>query len=108
MVHHLVSAWQRLVALVRRRRIADEIDDEITFHVAMRRQELERGGVPPAEADRRARRQFGNVTRLREDTQETWTFPAFESLVQDVRIGAARAGSFHGKGGLPVSASGTT
>ncbi len=87
MMHHLVSVWQRLVALARRRRIADEIDDEIAFHVAMRRDELERGGVPPAEADRRARRQFGNVTRLREDTQETWTFPAFESLVRDVRIG---------------------
>ena len=68
MIHHLVSVWQRLVALVRRGRIGEEIDDEIAFHVAMRREELERGGVPPAEAERRARRQFGNVARLREDT----------------------------------------
>ena len=87
MWHHLISVWQRLVALVRRRRIADEIDDEIAFHLAMRRDELERGGVPPAEADRRARRQFGNVTRLGEDMRETWTFPTLESLVQDLRIG---------------------
>ncbi len=87
MWHHLISVWQRLVALVRRRRIADEIDDEIAFHIAMRRDELERGGVSPAEADRRARRQFGNVTRLGEDMRETWTFPTLESLVQDLRIG---------------------
>jgi len=39
MWHHLISVWQRLVALVRRRRIADEIDDEIAFHIAMRRDE---------------------------------------------------------------------
>ena len=87
MLHSLVGVWQRLLALVRRGRIGEEIDDEIAFHIAMRRDELEHEGVPTTEADRQARRQFGNVTRLREDTHETWTFPAFESLVQDVRIG---------------------
>ena len=48
MVHHLVSAGQRLVALVRRRRIARDVDDEIAFHIAMRREQLEQDGVPPS------------------------------------------------------------
>ena len=86
MLHHLVSVWRRLVALIRRRRIAHEIDDEIAFHLAMRRDELERGGVRPAEAEQRARRQFGNLTRLREDTRERWTFLSFEGVTQDVRF----------------------
>ena len=86
MMHQVVSAWMRLVALFSRRRIARDVDAEIAFHVAMRREQLERDGTPPADADRLARRQFGNVTRLREDTREMWTFPSLESVVQDVRF----------------------
>ena len=86
MIHQAVSVWQRLVALVRGRRIAEDVENEIAFHIVMRREQLEHDGATPAEAERLARRQFGNVTRLREDTQEMWTFPLFEGLLQDVRF----------------------
>ena len=86
MKHRLVSVWRRLVSLLRRGRIADDVDDEIAFHIAMRREQLERDGAAPAEAERLARCQFGNVTRVREDTYEMWTFPWVESVGQDVRF----------------------
>ena len=83
-VHTVIGAWHRVVAIARRRQVARDVDDEIAFHMLLRRESLERDGTPPAEAARLARRQFGNVTRLREDTRDMWTFPSFESIVKDV------------------------
>src|SRR5258706_3833156 len=31
---------------------------------------------------------FGNVTRVREQSRETWSFPVMQSILQDVRYGA--------------------
>ena len=83
-VHAVLGTWHRLVSLLRRHRIADEVDDEVRFHMEMQREQLERGGMSPTKAARAARRQFGNVTRLREETRAVWTFPSAESVVQDL------------------------
>ena len=85
-LHDLVSAWRRLTALFGRGRVADEVDDEVRFHMEMRREQLERDGATPADAMRAARRDFGNVTRLREETTAMWTFPSVESVAKDVRF----------------------
>src|SRR4029434_5719643 len=50
-----------------------------------REAEHERAGLPPEIARRTAARQFGNVTALKEQTRDMWTFPSFESLVRDLR-----------------------
>jgi predicted permease len=84
-VHDGISWWNRLRTLVRPGRRARDIDDEIAFHLAMRQAEHERNGVDPEMARRTAARQFGNVTTLKEQTRDMWTFPSFESLVQDLR-----------------------
>ena len=84
-LHDAISWWSRLWTLVRRGRRAREIDDEIAFHLAMRQAEHERAGLPPEIARRTAARQFGNVTALKEQTRDMWTFPSFESLVRDLR-----------------------
>jgi predicted permease len=84
-VHDAISWWSRLLTLVRRGRRARDIDDEIAFHLAMRQAEHERAGLPPEIARRTAARQFGNVTALKEQTRDMWTFPSFESLVRDLR-----------------------
>ena len=83
--HDLSSAWHRIHALFGRRRRARDIDDELRFHVAMRQAEHQRAGHDADEAARAARRQFGNNTALKEQTNDMWTFPSFESLVQDTR-----------------------
>lgn len=81
MVEHVSSLWLRLKALVNRRRLNRDLDDELAFHLAMRTQMY---GADPA-AQTRARRQFGNATRIRETCRELWTFAPLEMLWQDLR-----------------------
>jgi predicted permease len=83
-VHDAIGWWNRLLTLVRRGRRDGDIDDEIAFHLAMRQAEHERDGLAPEIARRTAARQFGNVTALKEQTRDMWTFPSFESFVQDL------------------------
>ena len=84
-VHDAIGWGNRLLALLRPRRRGGDIDDEIAFHLAMRQAEHERDGLAPEIARRTAARQFGNVTALKEQTRDMWTFPSFESLMQDLR-----------------------
>ena len=72
----------------RRSRLDDELREEIETHIALRHQQLIAEGLPPSEALARARQHFGNVTRIREDSRAMWSFPAMESIVQDLRYGA--------------------
>ncbi|MGD0220837.1 MAG: ABC transporter permease [Terriglobia bacterium] len=80
--------WLRVKALVRRRELDRDLDDELQFHLAMREQKLREQGVAAEEAPYAARRQFGNVTGLKETSRELWGFRGFEILLQDVRYGA--------------------
>jgi predicted permease len=78
---------RRLGAWWRRDRLQSELDEEIAAHIDERRQELVEAGANPADAEREARRRFGNVTKLREEARETWGFPTLESFLHDVRLG---------------------
>src|SRR4029453_9949805 len=80
------SMWHRLVALVQRRRLERDLEDEVAFHLAMREADLRAGGAPDPAAREMARRRFGNVTHLKEQTRDMWLFPSLESIVQDVRF----------------------
>jgi hypothetical protein len=77
--------YRRLLALVRRRRLERDLDDEIAFHLAMREAEHQRSGLTPREAEISARRQFGNPALLKEQTRDTWLFSSFDSWLQDWR-----------------------
>jgi predicted permease len=77
--------WHRLIAIVRRRRLDRDLDDELSFHLAMREADCRTDGLSVEAAREEARRRFGNVTHLKEQTREMWTFPSFESFRQDVR-----------------------
>ncbi|HYM25901.1 MAG TPA: ABC transporter permease, partial [Vicinamibacterales bacterium] len=75
----------RLLAIVRRRRLDRDLDDELAFHLAMREADARTAGLPPELARREARRRFGNVTHLREQTRDLWTFQPLERFLQDIR-----------------------
>jgi putative ABC transport system permease protein len=77
--------WHRLVAIVRRRRLDRDLDDELAFHFAMREADYRTDGLSADAAREEARRQFGNVTHLKEQTRDMWTFPSLESFRQDIR-----------------------
>ena len=80
------SIWHRLLVLVRRRRLERDLDDELAFHLAMREADLRADGLSDEGARETARRRFGNVTLLKEQTRDMWLFPSVESVVQDVRF----------------------
>ena len=79
--------WLRMKALVKRRQLDRDLDDEIAFHLAMREEKLAAGSSGFDDARYSARRRFGNTTSLKEVTREMWTFASLETLWQDVRYG---------------------
>jgi len=85
-MRRLGAFYRRLLGLLRRRRLERDLDDELAFHLAMREADHRESGLPPDGARVAARRQFGSVTLLKEQARDTWTFPSFESWLQDVRF----------------------
>lgn len=72
-----------------RNRAADEADlaEEMRAHLAIEtRQRMERG-LSPGEAEREARRAFGSLSAIREETRETWGWAGFQRLLDDCRFG---------------------
>ena len=71
----------------RRKRMLESLDNDIREHIAQRTQENIDRGMSPEEARFAALRMFGNVTRVKEDTREIWSFVWLEELLQDIRYG---------------------
>jgi len=81
--------WSKVTrALGRRWNLADELQQEMDAHLQFLMDENLERGMRPEDARAVARREFGNMTRVRERSYHSWQFPAFESLVQDVRYAA--------------------
>jgi predicted permease len=70
------------------RRREHELDDELEAHLAIEVQRLVDLGMDPAAARAAARKDFGNVLQVREDTRRTWRlFPPLSSWWLDVKLG---------------------
>lgn len=80
----IVRFFKKLGFLVTRERFHSELEEEMAFHREQHENALQAEGVAPEEARYAAKRQFGNTTRMIEDSLETVGFP-FETAVQDVR-----------------------
>jgi hypothetical protein len=80
------SVYRRLLLLIRRRQLKRDLDDELTFHLAMREAEYRQAGMTPEEARVAARRRFGPVAVLKDLAQDAWSFPWLVSSMQDVRF----------------------
>ena len=72
--------------LFSRERFASELDEEMAFHREQVEKELVAEGMAPEAARYAAMRQFGNATKLREQSHEVVSFRA-ETVVQDLRFG---------------------
>src|SRR5215471_8512185 len=62
-----------------------ELEEEIASHLRLAIADRMERGESLEEATRAARRQFGNVTVIKEATRDTWGWVALEQLAQDVR-----------------------
>ena len=62
----------RFKQLLLRRRLYDDLDQEIAVHLEERTAELLADGMPAKEAAAAARREFGNVGLITETAREAW------------------------------------
>jgi predicted permease len=82
--------------LFRRDRFERDMAEEMRFHMQTYADDLRRAGVAPAEADRRARLEFGAVESLREDCRQARGLQLFDELRQDLRYAARQLGKAPG------------
>jgi predicted permease len=77
---------KKLSILFGQERFSSELDEEMAFHREQVEKDLIADGMTPEAAHYAARRQFGNATKLREQSHEAVYFRA-ETVAQDLRFG---------------------
>ncbi len=85
MTHYLRTLLTRLRGLFGYRGTERELNDEIETHMRLLAERYVRQGMSEAEAAQAARRQFGNVTLLKEVNREMRGIRFIETIFQDVR-----------------------
>jgi predicted permease len=83
-----MKLWAKTKALLKRKQLDRDLEDELAFHLAMREAKNRERGIKEGEARYTARRQFGNVTRIKEACREAWSFVSLETTWRDLRYGA--------------------
>ena len=80
----------RLAVAFWRSRYDRELDEEMRFHLSLDAMQVVRDGVSASDARDAARRRFGNVTYLQEETRRMAGLELFDTIRQDLRY-AVRA-----------------
>ena len=70
----------RLRSLFRRKDVESELDDELRFHFEMRVTKFIQSGLPPQEAKRLARLEFGGMEQLKEEHRDARGVTFIETL----------------------------
>jgi macrolide transport system ATP-binding/permease protein len=81
----MISMFRKLWWLFQRRNKEAELQEEIQFHLDEESDEREAEGLGGDEARLAARRDFGNIAIVQEETRAAWTWTLWEQFVQDVR-----------------------
>lgn len=84
----MIAAYLRSIArrFLWRAHTEREMEEELQSHVQLRADALERDGLQRAEAERRARIEFGNHVRFKEECREAMAGNAVDQAIQDVRF----------------------
>ena len=81
---------QWLVQLLSRKRRYDDLSASIRAHLEEKVEELMEDGMSRKEAERTARKDFGNVTLIEERSRETWQWRRLESMAADLKFALRR------------------
>ncbi len=76
----------RIAAIFQRSEVRADMDEELRSHIEHRADELEHGGMARAEAERRARIEFGGPERYKEESYEALGGHFMQTLFQDVQF----------------------
>jgi len=79
---------RRLRALTDRRALDRELDEELGFHLEMEVEHNVRQGLSPEAARAKALREFGGMTRVKEEARDARGIGALEDVARDVRFAA--------------------
>jgi predicted permease len=86
----------RFATLFHRSQTNVEMEEELRSHIQHRADDLERSGLGRAEAERRARIEFGGYEKFKEECRETVGVYFLETLLQDLRLALHRLGKSPG------------
>jgi predicted permease len=81
-----------LKQLFSRRRLYNDLSEEIQQHLDEKIEELVASGMPRKEATSAARREFGNLTLTEENSRQVWRWVSIENLFADARYGLRMLG----------------
>jgi len=77
----------RLRGLFLKRKLDDDLAEEIESHLEMQIEDNIRQGMSPEEARHLAMRKFGGVDQMKETYRDRRTLPSLETFIRDVRYG---------------------
>src|SRR3981081_3379671 len=77
--------FKKIKMLLRREKFNSELEEEMSFHRDQKEKELREAGVAPDAAHHAAALEFGNPTRLKEQSYEVMGF-RFETVWQDLHF----------------------
>lgn len=83
-----MNRWRAAIRSLFRASADRELDAELRFHIEAQIEENLSIGMTPAEAERKARLQFGGVQQTKEACREARVTAKLEWLFQDLRFGA--------------------
>jgi len=84
----LRTLGSRFLALFRKRRLEEELDAELRFHLVMETEQNLRRGMSPEEARHAAVRSFGGVEQTKEAWRDRRGLPRVEEWLRDLRFAA--------------------
>src|SRR5882724_700694 len=84
----MIPAYFRSLAarFFHRSQTENDLEEELRSHIQLRADDLERFGLGRAEAERRARIEFGGESRFKEECREAIAGNFIDTLIQDVRF----------------------
>jgi predicted permease len=86
----LVELSRRIWYLIRRERVAADLDEEMRLHIELREARLREQGQDPASARYAARRRFGNKSNLQDRSRDAWGLNWIDHAAADLRFAVRR------------------
>jgi len=97
------SFFRKLRWLAQRRGKDAELREEIQFHLDEDAEELRERGLAEDDARWAARREFGNVARVKESVRVEWGWARLEQLARDARFGMRQIGRNPGFSAIAIA-----
>ena len=85
MIRTLRRTWKRLLGSLSTERRESDLAEELESHIQLLTEDNLRRGVPPEEARRQTRLEFGGIESAKESYRDQRGFPFLYDLGQDVR-----------------------